>query len=60
MVFLALEVVNQKNRVAFSCILDILGSIGGAFFGLIAWKIPYWRNLMRAIYAPLLIVVSPY
>ncbi|CAH0719751.1 unnamed protein product, partial [Brenthis ino] len=57
MVFIALEAVSQKNRVAFSCILDILGNIGGAFLGLIAWKIPHWRNLMRAIYAPLLIVV---
>ncbi|CAH0719752.1 unnamed protein product, partial [Brenthis ino] len=54
---LSLESVSRKNRVAFSCISDILSCIGGAFFGLIAWKIPYWRNMMRAIYAPLLIVV---
>ncbi|XP_039755068.1 organic cation transporter protein-like [Pararge aegeria] len=54
---LSLESVSQNNRVAFSCIADILSSLGGAFFGLIAWKIPYWRHMMRAIYAPLLIVV---
>ncbi|XP_023935707.2 organic cation transporter protein-like [Bicyclus anynana] len=54
---LSLESVSQNNRVAFSCISDILSSLGGAFFGLIAWKIPYWRHMMRAIYAPLLIVV---
>ncbi|XP_026496281.1 organic cation transporter protein-like [Vanessa tameamea] len=54
---LSLESVSQKSRVAFSCISDILSSLGGAFFGLIAWKIPYWRHMMRAIYAPLLIVV---
>ena len=41
----------------FSCIADLLSSIGSAFFGLIAWKIPYWRHMMWAIYAPLLIVV---
>ncbi|XP_045449926.1 organic cation transporter protein-like [Melitaea cinxia] len=54
---LSLELVSQENRVAFSCISDILASLGGAFFGLIAWKIPYWRHMMRAIYAPLLIVL---
>ncbi|XP_050677735.1 solute carrier family 22 member 3-like [Leptidea sinapis] len=54
---LSLEAVSQKNRVIYSCISDILASIGGAFFGLIAWKVPYWRHLTRAIYAPLLIVV---
>ncbi|XP_050348891.1 organic cation transporter protein-like isoform X2 [Nymphalis io] len=54
---LSLESVSQNSRVAFSCISDILSSLGGAFFGLIAWKIPYWRHMMRAIYAPLLIVV---
>ncbi|XP_041980314.1 organic cation transporter protein-like [Aricia agestis] len=54
---LSLETVSQKSRVAFSCISDILSTLGGAFFGLIAWKIPYWRHMMWAIYAPLLIVV---
>ncbi|CAH0586759.1 unnamed protein product [Chrysodeixis includens] len=54
---LSLETVSQKRRVVFSCISDILASIGSAFFGLIAWKIPYWRHMMRAIYAPLLVVV---
>ncbi|CAH2084358.1 unnamed protein product [Euphydryas editha] len=54
---LSLESVSQKSRVAFSCISDILASLGGASFGLIAWKIPYWRHMMRAIYAPLLIVL---
>ncbi|XP_032516750.2 organic cation transporter protein-like [Danaus plexippus] len=54
---LSLETVSQKSRVAFSCISDILSSLGAALFGLIAWKIPYWRYMMRAIYAPLLIVV---
>lgn len=49
--------VSQNRRVIFSCMSDILTSFGTAFFGLIAWKIPYWRNLIRAIYAPLLIVV---
>lgn len=54
---LSLETVSQKQRVMFSCIADILASIGSASFGLIAWKVPYWRHLMRAIYAPLLVVV---
>ncbi|XP_075975566.1 organic cation transporter protein-like [Anticarsia gemmatalis] len=54
---LSLELVSQKRRVMFSCISDILASFGSAFFGLIAWKIPYWRHMMRAIYAPLLVVV---
>lgn len=53
----ALESVSQKRRVVFSCMSDILSSLGSAFFGLIAWKIPYWRDMMRAIYAPLLVVV---
>ncbi|KPJ16067.1 Organic cation transporter protein [Papilio machaon] len=54
---LSLETVSQKSRVVYSCISDILSNFGGAFFGLIAWKIPYWRHMMRAIYAPLLVVV---
>ncbi|CAK1555075.1 unnamed protein product [Leptosia nina] len=54
---LSLEAVSHKNRVMYSCISDILANFGGAFFGLIAWKVPYWRHLTRAIYAPLLIVV---
>ncbi|KAJ0183555.1 hypothetical protein K1T71_001531 [Dendrolimus kikuchii] len=54
---LSLEAVTQKRRVVFSCASDILASIGSAFFGLIAWKVPYWRHMMRAIYAPLLVVV---
>ncbi|KAJ8716894.1 hypothetical protein PYW07_003521 [Mythimna separata] len=54
---LSLETVSQKQRVMFSCISDILASIGSACFGLIAWKVPYWRHLMWAIYAPLLVVV---
>lgn len=53
----ALETVSHKRRVVFSCMLDILSSFGTAFFGLIAWKVPYWRSMMRAIYAPLLVVV---
>ncbi|XP_068617257.1 organic cation transporter protein-like [Battus philenor] len=54
---LSLETVSQNSRVVYSCISDILSNFGGAFFGLIAWKIPYWRYMMRAIYAPLLVVV---
>ncbi|XP_072932966.1 solute carrier family 22 member 1-like [Epargyreus clarus] len=54
---LSLETVSQNSRVVYSCILDFLSSFGGAFFGLIAWKVPYWRYMMRAIYAPLLVVV---
>ncbi|CAB3221792.1 unnamed protein product [Arctia plantaginis] len=54
---LSLELVSQKRRVMFSCISDILSSFGSAFFGLIAWKVPYWRHMMRAIYTPLLVVV---
>ncbi|CAG9136522.1 unnamed protein product [Plutella xylostella] len=54
---LSLEAVNQNNRVIYSCISDSLANFGAAFFGLIAWKVPYWRYMMRTIYAPLLIVV---
>lgn len=52
-----METVSQNGRVAFSCLWDILSSVGTAFFGLIAWKVPYWRHLLRAIYAPLLVAV---
>ncbi|CAG9787565.1 unnamed protein product [Diatraea saccharalis] len=54
---LSLEMVTQKRRVIFSCVSDILSNFGFAFFGLIAWKIPYWRHMMWVIYAPLLVVV---
>ncbi|CAG5058026.1 unnamed protein product [Parnassius apollo] len=54
---LSLETVSHNDRVVYSCITDILSNFGAALFGLIAWKIPYWRHLMRAIYAPLLVVV---
>lgn len=54
---LTLEIVSQNSRVVFSSISDILTNICHSFFGLIAWKIPYWRYTMRAIYAPLLVVV---
>ncbi|KAJ2951332.1 hypothetical protein O0L34_g5733 [Tuta absoluta] len=54
---LSLEAVSQKRRVVFSCMWDILTSLGTAFFGLIAWQVPYWRSMMRVIYAPLLVAV---
>ncbi|XP_012546925.1 organic cation transporter protein [Bombyx mori] len=54
---LSLEMVSQKRRVIFSSMSDVLCSLGSAFFGLIAWMVPYWRHLMWAIYAPLLVVV---
>lgn len=43
--------------MVYSSVADVLANIGGATFGLLAWKVPYWRHLMRAIYAPLLVAV---
>ncbi|XP_038214193.1 organic cation transporter protein-like [Zerene cesonia] len=54
---LSLEAVSHSQRVVFACLSDTLASAGGACFGLLAWRVPYWRHLMRAIYAPLLVVV---
>ncbi|XP_045498946.1 organic cation transporter protein-like isoform X2 [Colias croceus] len=54
---LSLEAVSHSQRVVFACLSDTLASAGGAGFGLLAWRVPYWRHLMRAIYAPLLVVV---
>ncbi|XP_041980329.1 solute carrier family 22 member 1-like [Aricia agestis] len=56
-IVLSLETVSEKKRVKFLCVTDIVSTLGGSLFGVISWKVPYWRHMLMIIYAPLLAVV---
>ncbi|XP_061718349.1 organic cation transporter protein-like [Cydia pomonella] len=49
---LALEMVATRSRVTFTTICNMGFGIGGMVLPLLAWLIPYWRTLLRAMYIP--------
>lgn len=49
--------VAQKKRLMCQ-LLSVIGiPIGGIFLPLLAWLVPYWRNLLRVIYTPALFYI---
>ncbi|XP_045769443.1 organic cation transporter-like protein isoform X2 [Maniola jurtina] len=57
---LVMELVGPKHRVAAGAALSTCLSSGHFLVGLIAWNVPYWRNLILILYAPLFLFLSYY
>lgn len=53
-----MELVGPKRRVLGGTILCMFYSTGAMMLGVFAWALPYWRNLLRVIYAPSLLFIS--
>lgn len=53
-----LELFGSKYRLAIGACSSSSYSFGQIYFALIAWKIPYWRYLTRAIYTQQLLPVA--
>ncbi|XP_063625448.1 solute carrier family 22 member 3-like [Cydia splendana] len=49
---LGIEMVATKSRVTYSTIFMTGLGIGGIIFAFVSWLIPYWRTLLRVVYAP--------
>lgn len=53
--FSDVEVVSKNKRVPYNTLCNIGYCIGGMILPFVAWFVPYWRNFLRAIYAPALL-----
>ncbi|KAM3959456.1 solute carrier family 22 member 1 [Aphomia sociella] len=58
MFMLSIEIVEKKKSVLFQMILLNCYTGGLIVMPFIAWAVPYWRNFLRVIYAPSLIILS--
>ncbi|XP_023936559.1 solute carrier family 22 member 21 [Bicyclus anynana] len=58
MFMLSIEIVEKKRAVLFQMILLNCYTIGQIIMPFIAWGVPYWRNFLRVIYAPTLIILT--
>lgn len=45
-----------SQRAAFACATGVAYGLGGMLFALLAWRLQYWRKLLRAVYAPALLL----
>lgn len=53
--FTDIEIVATKKRVIYYNLCAIGYVMGSVLLPLAAWSVPYWRNYLRAIYAPALL-----
>ncbi|XP_013196007.2 solute carrier family 22 member 2 [Amyelois transitella] len=58
MFMLSIEIVEKKKAVLFQMILLNCYTSGLIIMPFIAWAVPYWRNFLRVIYAPTLIILT--
>lgn len=58
MFMLSIEIVEKKRTVLFQMILLNCYTCGLIVMPFIAWAVPYWRNFLRVIYAPTLLILS--
>ncbi|KAJ8716930.1 hypothetical protein PYW08_005329 [Mythimna loreyi] len=58
MFMLSIEIVEKKRAVLFQMILLNCYTCGLIVMPFIAWAVPYWRNFLRVIYAPTLLILS--
>ncbi|XP_072942657.1 solute carrier family 22 member 1-like [Epargyreus clarus] len=58
MFMLSIEIVEKKRAVLFQMILLNCYTAGLIIMPFIAWAVPYWRNFLRVIYAPTLIILT--
>ncbi|XP_061718182.1 solute carrier family 22 member 1-like [Cydia pomonella] len=52
-----IEMVASKSRATYTTICMTGAGLGGILFALAAWMIPYWRTLLRVVYAPGLLAI---
>ncbi|XP_045769446.1 organic cation transporter protein-like [Maniola jurtina] len=57
---LVMELVGPKHRVAAGAALSTCLSSGHFLLSLIAWGVPYWRNLILILYVPHFLFLSYY
>ena len=53
-----IEIVEKKRTVLFQMVLLNCYTCGLIVMPFIAWAVPYWRNFLRVIYAPTLLILS--
>lgn len=53
-----IEIVEKKRTVLFQMILLNCYTCGLIVMPFIAWAVPYWRNFLRVLYAPTLLIVT--
>ncbi|CAD0249195.1 unnamed protein product [Spodoptera exigua] len=58
MFMLSIEIVEKKRAVLFQMILLNCYTCGLIVMPFIAWAVPYWRNFLRVIYAPTLLILT--
>ncbi|XP_028039546.1 organic cation transporter protein-like isoform X2 [Bombyx mandarina] len=49
---LGIEMVPKRNRLRFLGLVSSFFGVGDITLALLAWSVPYWRNLLRVLYAP--------
>lgn len=50
------EAARPSQRAAFACATGVVYGLGGMLFALLAWRVRYWRKLLRVIYVPALLL----
>ncbi|XP_023935705.2 organic cation transporter protein-like [Bicyclus anynana] len=55
---LVMELVGPKYRVPAGATINTFFSVGQIILSLIAWRVPYWKNLILALYIPQFIFIS--
>lgn len=50
------ELARPSLRAAFACATGVAYGLGGVLFAFIASRVQYWRNLLRAIHSPALLL----
>ncbi|XP_073955451.1 organic cation transporter protein-like [Choristoneura fumiferana] len=57
---LVMELMGPKYRVVGGATVNTFFAVGKVCAGLLAWAVPHWRQLHRAIYAPMFICIIYY
>ncbi|KAI8422048.1 hypothetical protein MSG28_009947 [Choristoneura fumiferana] len=55
-----MELMGPKYRVVGGATVNTFFAVGKVCAGLLAWAVPHWRQLHRAIYAPMFICIIYY
>lgn len=56
MLVLVVELARPSLRAAFACATGVAYGLGGVLFAFIASRVQYWRDLLRVIHAPALLL----
>nr|XP_034825356.1 organic cation transporter protein-like [Maniola hyperantus] len=57
---LGVELMHGDYRLHQQMILCVVASLGGVWFAVAAYLVPYWRHFVRVIYAPSLLFILYY